>query len=62
MAVLFMEMFDVILNPFSEHRLDSFWHQYFNLFHQFRPEQINAIHDNFLKLRRDVDLGEFLGS
>lgn len=54
LAVLFMEMFDVILTHLYEHRLDSFWHRDFNLFHGFRSGQIAAIFEQWQKMKKDL--------
>lgn len=54
LAVLFMEMFDVILKHLHEHRLDSFWHRDFNLFRYFRSGQITAMYDKLLKVKKDL--------
>ncbi|XP_037041893.1 uncharacterized protein LOC119078461 [Bradysia coprophila] len=54
LAVLFMEMFDVVLNHLSEQRLDSFWHKNFNLLRSFREGQIMAIYNNFLRMKNDL--------
>lgn len=54
LAVLFMEMFDVILTHLCEHRLDSFWHQDFNLFRGLRSGQIASIYEQWLKMKKDL--------
>ncbi|KAG4079469.1 hypothetical protein HA402_005166 [Bradysia odoriphaga] len=54
LAVLFMDMFDVVLNHLAEQRLDSFWHKDFNLLRSFREGQITAIYNNFLRMKNDL--------
>lgn len=54
LAVLFMEMFDVILEHLRLRHLASFWHNAFNLFHHFKPEQINAVYENLSKTKTDI--------
>ncbi len=54
LAVLFMEMFDIILTHLQEHRLVSFWHRDFNLFRDFRSSQIDAMYEQWNKLKNDI--------
>lgn len=49
LAILFMEMFDVMLKHLCQHHLASFWHNDFNLFQRYKPQQIKAI---YLVLRK----------
>lgn len=54
LAVLFMEMFDVILNHLHERTLWSLWHHNYNLFAQLNTEQINQIYYNLKKIRDNI--------
>ncbi|KAG4077864.1 hypothetical protein HA402_013798 [Bradysia odoriphaga] len=54
LAVLFMEMFDVILNHLKTKTLWSLWHRNYNLFSQLQTHQIDAIYYNLKKIRDNI--------
>ncbi|XP_037051890.1 cyclic GMP-AMP synthase-like [Bradysia coprophila] len=54
LAVLFMEMFDVILNHLKTRTLWSLWHRNYNLFSQLHAHQIDAIYYNLKKIRDTI--------
>lgn len=54
LAILFMEMFDIILEHLRTRTLWSLWHKDYNLFDQLGKLQTDAIYNNLKKIKENI--------
>lgn len=54
LGVLYLEMFDVILQNLNAKKIMSVWHKKYNFLAQLNKAQIENIHDNLKKIRDDI--------
>lgn len=54
LALLFMEMFDVVLEHLRTKTLPSLWHRNYNLFQQLDDHQIDAIYYNLKRIKETI--------
>lgn len=55
LAVLFMEMCDVLLQHLEAHDLENIWHHGFNWFRRLLPGQVRAVYDTLAKMKTDLE-------
>jgi len=55
LGVLFLEMFNVILHHLEKRQLISIWHKNYNLFGEFKDQQITDIHNKLKKTKEDIE-------